>query len=581
MGTLLRNRYKVARQYDQRGTVFRFHGLHQQGGASEASPVVIVQDRGSGSALVAELPHETVTSEVGQSQARSQASQTHGVAEGPAGSQSWPCAAWESDLLRKLDHPFFPKLVEFFSENGVDYLVEERPVGQPFWDMWDDAVSTDRDRFDWLRQIAEGLDQLHRQGAIVEELRPESLVVGAGGQVRLVELSGLIPLPPPADVRIRASCYTAPELIFSPGNADARADLFGFGAMLYALHLGRELTELDFELQGVPKPVLRLFPEVHPDLGRVIGKTFCREPSARFPTEEANEKDPSGFRELIDVLIQCGRSAETISLEIGAWTTTGMVRTDNEDAFAVYHLVGCFENNPQHRALVFQADGMGGHEAGEVAARMAILTAQKYLSSRQPFAGLFLRDPGEKELSAPSAPADPESYKEVLAGALREANTHVYEFSRRIGRERMGCTAELVYISGRDVLVAHVGDSRTYHLQGGRLVQVTRDQTSVNRMVDMGLLTPEEAENHPRQSELCQAIGGRPEVEPSVHHCRLNPGDWLLVCTDGLTNQVPPEAIKDALLSARSAESAARRLVNFANFRGATDNVTVVVVRAG
>ena len=100
------------------------------------------------------------------------------------------------------------------------------------------------------------------------------------------------------------------------------------------------------------------------------------------------------------------------------------------------------------------------------------------------------------------------------------------------------------------------------------------------RLVEMGLLSPEEAENHPRQSELYQAIGGRPELEPSLHHLRLKPGDWLLLCTDGLSNQVPPEAIKDILLAGRSAESAARRLVNFANFRGAADNVTVVVVRA-
>ena len=113
------------------------------------------------------------------------------------------------------------------------------------------------------------------------------------------------------------------------------------------------------------------------------------------------------------------------------------------------------------------------------------------------------------------------------------------------------------------------------------MIQLTRDQTLVSRLLELGQLTPEEAEAHPRRSELQQAIGGRAEVEPEVYDSTLLPGDWLIVCSDGLSNHVKREELQEMLQSeATSAEMAARRLVNLVNLRGATDNATVVVIRA-
>ena len=121
----------------------------------------------------------------------------------------------------------------------------------------------------------------------------------------------------------------------------------------------------------------------------------------------------------------------------------------------------------------------------------------------------------------------------------------------------MGCTAEVVYLDGRNVVVGHVGDSRTYHLHEGRLIQMTRDQTLVNRLVELGTLTPQEAEAHPRRNELQQAVGGQPDVEPGLYHGALKPGDWVVVCSDGVTNHVPPNDLQEMLQSeAQSAEMA-------------------------
>ena len=138
---------------------------------------------------------------------------------------------------------------------------------------------------------------------------------------------------------MRATCYTAPELVLASDKADGRASIYSFGAMLYALHLGRELTELDFELQGVPKAFLDRFPDAHPSFGRLISKTFCRDVNGRFPTEDAARKDPCGFAELIHTLEVCRQTLDIARLEIAAWTTTGMVRSGNEDAFALLHAV--------------------------------------------------------------------------------------------------------------------------------------------------------------------------------------------------------------------------------------------------
>src|SRR6185295_18244207 len=120
------------------------------------------------------------------------------------------------------------------------------------------------------------------------------------------------------------------------------------------------------------------------------------------------------------------------------------------------------------------------------------------------------------------------------------------------------------------VIVGHVGDSRTYHLHQGRLIQLTRDQTLVQRLVELGQITAEEAEHHDRKNELQQAIGGQPDVQPGLYHGRIKRGDWVLVCSDGLTNHIPANDLTNMLSrEAMSAEDAARRLMNLVNLRGA------------
>jgi protein phosphatase len=268
---------------------------------------------------------------------------------------------------------------------------------------------------------------------------------------------------------------------------------------------------------------------------------------------------------------------DQVRLDVAAWTTTGMVRTGNEDAFSVLHACEQRQDDLSEYVVVCLCDGMGGYEAGEVAAALAMAKMREFVLQQPMFAALAGKEP-------PAGPPDIKALQELMNLALRHANREVYTASRTPGKGRrgMGCTAECVYVDTRNVVVGHVGDSRTYHLRRGRLLQLTRDQTFVNRMVELGQLSAAEAENHPRKNELQQAIGGQPDVVPGVSASKLQRGDWVLVCSDGLTNHITNAELEKMLTreAAYSAEEAARRLLNLTNLRGATDNATIVVIRA-
>jgi protein phosphatase len=591
----LQDRFEILEVLSERGGVRRYRGL-DHGGPVPATVILLEQD-----AVLQALP---VAAEEPPAALEAAPEADDEILPGfdevlPSGAPitevlparpNWPGIAWEQNFLATLEESALPRVVAAFTQGSKDYLVEEVPAGRSLWDAWDDPDSDADKRFGWLIEVAETLHHMHQCGGMIEGLRPDLIVIDADGHARIKDLGDLLPLPLPADVGIRGTLYTAPELM-SGGQVDARADLYSFGAMLYALHVGRELSETDFDRPGNPKPFLPRFPDAHPAFGRLLTKTFRRDLGGRFPTDEASKEDATGFLELIRTLSVLRRTLDNVRLEVASWTTTGIIRTGNEDAFALLHACESRQDDCAESALVLLCDGMGGYEAGEVAAALTIQVLRKNLTGQPLFAHLAGASafPDDALATGPHPDGhmgprlDVEQAKQLIKAALREANQTVYSTSRAPGSKRrgMGCTAEVVYVDGRDVVVGHVGDSRTYHLHEGRLIQMTRDQTLVNRLVEMGRMTPEEAETSPRRNELQQAIGGQPDVEPGLYHGVMKPGDWIVVCSDGLTNHVGPNDLKTMLQSeAQSAEIAARRLVNYVNIQGATDNATVVVIRA-
>ncbi|MXP22284.1 SpoIIE family protein phosphatase [Gordonia sp. HNM0687] len=236
-----------------------------------------------------------------------------------------------------------------------------------------------------------------------------------------------------------------------------------------------------------------------------------------------------------------------LQLEWAAVCNVGRVREANEDAALVA---------PGKYLL---ADGMGGHDSGEVASETALLALADVHS---------LHDQTQTQLE--------------LIESLTQAQDRIGEIATETER-RAGTTATgavLVTHQGTPHwLVLNIGDSRTYRLQGGVLTQLTVDHSQVQEFVDAGFLTPEQARVDPRRNVITRALGaGMVEPEADFFSMPALPGDTILVCSDGLTGELPDEEIADILADANGAEKAAEALVAAALALGAHDNVTVVVV---
>jgi len=224
-----------------------------------------------------------------------------------------------------------------------------------------------------------------------------------------------------------------------------------------------------------------------------------------------------------------------------ALTDIGRVRTHNEDSILA------------QPPLFVVADGLGGHEAGEVASSIAVET---------------LRD---------HAPRRPDS--KALVRAVRAANREVVRAAREgYGKQGMGTTMTAAIVEGTRIALAQVGDSRAYLLHAGALSRVTEDHSMVADMIRRGQLTEAESRYHPNRSVITRALGTDPNMAADPYEFDAEPGDRLLLCSDGLTSMLEDTAIATALTSYRDPAIAARMLVDAANDAGGHDNVSVIVV---
>jgi protein phosphatase len=219
---------------------------------------------------------------------------------------------------------------------------------------------------------------------------------------------------------------------------------------------------------------------------------------------------------------------------------------------------------------VLVADGMGGHVGGDQAARLALRTI-----------GTILAPQLTGALGAQQQEVTRAGLANSIDAAIKEANRVVHQAAAADPRYKgMGATAAVVVIWNGRVVIGHVGDCRVYHYHASQLKQVTRDQTLVNRMVELGQLRPDEVAGHPASNQVLQAIGARTAIDPARHKLKLLPSDWLLVACDGLHGQVDDRTIQATVSKAPpSAALLASRLVDLADQSGGADNCTVVAVR--
>lgn len=234
-----------------------------------------------------------------------------------------------------------------------------------------------------------------------------------------------------------------------------------------------------------------------------------------------------------------------VQLRTGYLSDMGLIRKRNEDAYLV--------QLSREIKILAVADGMGGHQGGHIASRLALEIIDAYSFKKN-------------------------TMQEDMEKAILEANEKIK--SRAMadpGLEGMGTTLTLLGINERKGLVAHVGDSRCYLFREGRLERVTRDHSLVEEMVRQGKLTSEEAATHPQRNVVLQALGLEEKPEIEFYELQFKKGDILLLCTDGLTGLVGEEEISEMLIEQKDLQQMAQKMVEKANAQGGHDNITVVL----
>ncbi len=248
------------------------------------------------------------------------------------------------------------------------------------------------------------------------------------------------------------------------------------------------------------------------------------------------------------------------NVDVGSLTHVGMVRTANEDAFCA---ILSPDTPPGIDALLAVADGMGGHQAGEVASAMAIQGLVRELS-----------DQGRANASATAS----KKWTAVLDEVVQRINAEVFQAAQQPDTQGMGTTLTIALLAGTSLSVAHVGDSRLYLLRDGRLQQISTDHSWVAEEVARGALTPEEALTHRRRNILTRAMGTASSLQVDTLEVQLQQGDTLLLCSDGLHSLVSDEEIAQ-VLAQQPPKAASQTLVDRANSLGGNDNVTVVAAK--
>jgi protein phosphatase len=241
------------------------------------------------------------------------------------------------------------------------------------------------------------------------------------------------------------------------------------------------------------------------------------------------------------------------SLKFAAGTDKGLLREINEDSCMI--IPGC--SSSLYAFII--ADGMGGHNCGEIASRMTV-----------DFVSESIRN---------SSKLDDENIQQELCSIVEQANREVYEKAQQSEKfSGMGTTLTMAVMDGIKLTAAHVGDSRLYMIRGGEILQLTQDHSYIGELLRSGSLTREEAENHPRRNVITRAVGSSADIIVDVISQQINEGDIFVLCTDGLTNMISEDELS-RIVRDNEPEAACSRLIEAANKQGGDDNITVIVIK--
>jgi PPM family protein phosphatase len=261
------------------------------------------------------------------------------------------------------------------------------------------------------------------------------------------------------------------------------------------------------------------------------------------------------------------KKQEPLRKGIGFASDIGLARSTDEDSIVIMDLMTSFEGKKRRKVILILADGMGGHNKGEVASKIGVRTLATELHR-------FLSD----------ADMNDEKYYDLFTRAFAVANWHILRYAdTHPEAEGMGTTISLAVIDeNQQLYVGNVGDSRVYVMNREEgAIQLTKDQTLVQELVDKGEITEEEARSHPKKNVLNQAVGYSADIKVDTCSLRLDDSDYVLLCCDGLINHVSDDEMKQIVLNNNgNPQEACDKLVALANKRGGKDNISVIIAPA-
>lgn len=241
-------------------------------------------------------------------------------------------------------------------------------------------------------------------------------------------------------------------------------------------------------------------------------------------------------------------------MKVFAGTDIGKAREKNQDYYYV-------SKNLDEVKLCILADGMGGYTGGEIASNMTVALVKSYIYNNYSKIKLETDD-----------------IINLLKDATQYANMLVYEKTRQIEElEEMGTTLEIALIVDEKVYISHIGDSRIYKIKNGNIKQITKDHSYVEKLINDGTITREEAIKHPQKNMLTKALGCTAYVEPDLLVEKIEENDIILICSDGLTNMLTDEQILKTI--EENPEEPNKHLILEANKEGGIDNITVIVIK--
>lgn len=239
---------------------------------------------------------------------------------------------------------------------------------------------------------------------------------------------------------------------------------------------------------------------------------------------------------------------------VGAVTDVGLIREINQDCL----FAGSIEDFP----LYIVADGMGGHNAGEIASSMAVDIIKTVFTDN--------RDNLISE----------ENIIMTIEDAIIKANEKIFLQSKKVPEYTgMGTTITLCYIFGNKIYIGHVGDSRAYFITEDNIRQITDDHSLVNELIKNGSITPEEAINHPQKNLITRAVGTSSEIQLDFYTLDYKLDDILIICSDGLSNMLKDDDIMKLIKSEDDIDIACNNLISIANENGGRDNITVIAIK--